>query len=102
MKRGHTRGSGIAMQVEPLRIRFERDSTPGPKRDHKLIGRIVEVRKLLRSAMSVSEIAENLGVSRPTLENFIKRRRLCDLNERRKFLSLQSSLSRLEQKEATQ
>lgn len=100
MKRGFTKGSGIPMSVEPTRVRFARDSTPGPKQDHKLVDRIVEVRKMLRSPMSVAEIADELGVSKPTLENFIKRRGLCDLSERRKFLSLQRSLARLGDEEA--
>lgn len=100
MKRGFTRNSGMAMSVEPLRYRFEPIGVPGPRQDHKLADRISQVRKLLRSTMSVAEIAKELGVSKPTLEHFIRRRRLCNLGERRKFLSLQSSLARLEQEES--
>lgn len=100
MKRGFTKGSGIPMSIEPTRVRFERDSTPGPKQDHKLTGRVAEVRRLLRTDMSVVEIADELGVSKPTLLNFIKRRRLCDLTERRNFMSLQRSLARQDETEA--
>lgn len=100
MKRGYTRNSGISMRLEPTRVRFERDTAPGPKQDYKLADRLVEVRKLLRTNLSIADIAASLGVSAPTLVGFIKRRRLCNLTDRRNFSSLKRSMAREEQREA--
>lgn len=87
------RGTALRQCME--RIRFASGARPGPKPDGKLGPRIVEVRRLLRSSMSIADIASDLNVSRVTLTNFIRRRRICDIADRNRFISLQASLSRI-------
>lgn len=76
-------------------IRFASGARPGPKLDGKLGHRIPEIRKLLRSAMTVAEIATELDVSPAVLTGFIRRRQICNLTERKKFISLQISLKKI-------
>jgi hypothetical protein len=52
--------------------------------------------------MSLTEISDELGVSLPTLWGFIKRRRLFNMAERNQFISLQKSLSKLDQSQINQ
>lgn len=86
-------GCGMRMHVE--RIRFASGVRPGPKLDGKLGHRIVEVRRLLRSSMTISAIAVELNVSPSVLTGFIRRRQICNIAERAKFISLQISLERM-------
>jgi hypothetical protein len=78
-------GRGTAMHLVSPRIQF----VPGGKtgRPEKLAAQVVEVRKFLQTDMSVQHIAEQLGVSAPCLMQFIRRRNICDLHERKKFIS---------------
>ncbi len=91
-------GKGSAMHLVFIRRRFV--SGPG---SHPYLGRehIPEIRKLLRSNMSIREIAEQFSVQRPVMLRFIKQNRLCDVKERQRFISLQASLAREERLEAS-
>lgn len=96
-------GKGSAMHMEFVRVRFVKDSTPGPKKGqntHLTQEDVAEVRKLLRTEMSVAEIASHFGIESQCLRIFIKRRRICDLKARRDFISLQRSLARAEARES--
>ncbi len=88
---------GTALRQHRVMVRFGKGVAPGPRQDHKLAERLVEVRKLLRTDMSIAEIAEDLGVALQTLRGFIKRRRLCNMTERSGFISLQKSLAKMDQ-----
>ncbi len=86
---------GTGMRVHKVHVRFG-TPLPGRPADSKLGDRIVEVRKLLRTDLSLNEIAEILGVSMPCLRGFVKRRNICNLTDRRMFNTLQKSLAREE------
>ena len=73
---------GTALRQHVVAVRFEGGCKPGPKQDHKLHGRMTDVRRLLRTDKSIGDIAEELGVALQTLRGFIKRRSLCNMNER--------------------
>ena len=82
---------GTAMQQHAVITRFECGAKTGPK--EKLTTRDVpKIRALLRTEMSVSDIADEIGVGLVTLKLFIKRRSICNLNERKKFISLKRSV----------
>lgn len=83
-----------ALRRHVVQTRFVPDSTPGPKLDAKLADRIPEVRRLLRTDLSINDIAAKLGVSGTALRAFIKRNALCSIGERAKFISRQKSLAR--------
>jgi len=87
--------SGTALRTHRIMVRFASGCAPGPKTDAKLAPRIAEVRKLLRTDMSIPEIAERLGACPAALKNLIRRRNICNMNERKKFISLQRSLEKL-------
>lgn len=87
---------GTALRQHAVHIRFEAIGKPGARPDAKLAPRIAEIRKLLRTDMPLNEIAAALDVSEPTLKNLIRRRNICNLRERRHFISLQKSLARLD------
>lgn len=89
---------GTALRCHRVMVRFATGCKPGPKTDAKLAPRVVEVRRLLRTDKSIDEIADDLGVSRPTLVNFIRRRRICNMQERAYFISMQESLRKLDRK----
>jgi len=57
---------------------------------------IPEIRKLLRTDMSIAEIAAFFDVSLPTVRNFIKRRAICNMRDRNNFITLQRSIAREE------
>jgi hypothetical protein len=89
-------GSGTGMHLDCSWVRFGRN---GPGRTCADLN-VVEIRRLLRTDMSLPAIAESVHVSLPTLRSFIKRRQLCrDLAERRNFITLQRSLARLDKEE---
>ena len=88
--------AGTGMRTHKVHVRFSNGVRPGRPADSKLGHRIVEVRKLLRTDLSLDEIAENLGVSMPCLRGFIKRRNICNLTDRRNFNTLKKSLAREE------
>lgn len=93
-------GKGSAMHMEMVRVRFAAKHTPGPRAGSScLADKVSDIRKLLRSDMSVGDIAKDLGVSLPTLRTFIKRRRLCNLTDRRNFITLKRSIDREEARE---
>lgn len=88
---------GTALRQHVVRIRFASGVKPGPKADTKLAPRIADVRKFLRTEMSIAEIAVALGACPSSVRNLIRRRNICDMNERQKFISLKKSLARAEQ-----
>lgn len=91
-------GVGTAMQVHRVFVRFDKlKCGPAPGRS-KIDDRIVEVRRLLRTNKSCAEIANELGVDSQTLRRFVKRRRICDLQERDLFISRQKSQATLEKR----
>lgn len=93
---------GTALRQHVIAVRFATESKPGPKLRDRILGhRIVEIRKLLRTDKSIDEIATELGVCRPTLANFIKRRGICNLKDRSNFITLQRSIAREEAREAS-
>jgi hypothetical protein len=81
-------GRGNPMTAHKVRVRFVRTGAGRPMTAFD----VVEVRRLLRTDMSLPQIAQALGRKEKTLRNFIRRRNLCDLGERRKFILLQESL----------
>ena len=85
-------GKGTAMHMDFVRVRFGRDSKPGPK-PTDLSDKLPELRRLLRTDASITAIARELGCSHATLRNFIKRRRLLNMRARREFISLQKSIA---------
>lgn len=89
---------GTALRQCVVYTRFASGCRPGARPDAKLAPRIAEVRKLLRTEMSVAEIADVLGCDSKTLTNMIRRRQICNLSERNKFINLQKSLARLDAK----
>lgn len=92
---------GTALRQHVVMVRFETDHKPGPRlRDRCLGHRVVEIRKLLRTEKSIEAIADELGVCTPTLRNFIKRRNICNLKDRSRFITQQRSIAREEAKEA--
>lgn len=46
--------------------------------------------------MSLEEIAAHFGVARSMLCSFIKRRQICNMEDRRKFICIQKSIGKLE------
>jgi len=91
-------GKGSAMHMEFVPVRLE-----GRKGTEYKLGKehIPEIRKLLRSSMTIEEIATHFHVSKPTMVGFIKRRQICDMKERGDFISLQRSLAREDQRSAS-
>jgi hypothetical protein len=86
--------AGTAMRCHMVRTRFVADGTPGPKLDAKLADRISEVRRLLRTDLSIGQIAAQLGVCAPSLRRFVRRRGLCNIADRAQFIRRQKTLSR--------
>lgn len=86
-------GAGTAMHLDSSFVRFASGARRGSKgkfgTEH-----IPELRKLLRADKTIAEIAAHFGTAPPTLMNFIKRRRLCNLTERRNFITLKRSLAK--------
>lgn len=76
------------MHFDGGRVRF----VVGRRSDQMLGDRVVEVRKLLRTDLPIVQIAEQLGVSANCLKDFVRRRNLCDLKERKKFISQQNAI----------
>lgn len=84
-------GKGTALRTHKITTRIVPNDLPGrPAADLN----VVEVRKLLRTNMSLEQIGLQLGVKRGALRNFIKRRNLCNLTDRKHFISLQASTNR--------
>jgi hypothetical protein len=88
-------GKGSAMHIEFVPVRYESRSGPDRKLGHE---DVAKVRKLLRSTMTINEIAARLHVSNTTLKTFIKRRQICNMKARHDFISLQQSLVREDQR----
>lgn len=93
-------GAGSAMHLDAVRWRV----VPGEKLGRKPHGDldtsdIPRIRALLRTDKSITEIAYELKVEMQFLRNFIKRRGLCDITARKKFISLQKSLAHEEAKQ---
>ena len=55
----------------------------------KLEPRIGELRKLLRTNLSIAEIAERLGVGESSIKKFCRSRGLCSPMERRRMIERQ-------------
>jgi hypothetical protein len=84
--KGYDQGANGPMQLDCKPIRFV--SHGRGNHGLKLYGLVPEIRKALRSNDSLVQIAEKFGVTEMTLRRFIKRRNLCDLQQRafmRKF-----------------
>lgn len=81
------------MQAHRIRVHFVPGTRPGRKPADL---EVAEVRKLLRSDMSIGQIALHLGVNYKSLGTFIKRRNLGDMWARRVFLSTQEALRKEE------
>lgn len=84
-------GAGSAMQIHSVTTRFE-GGVDGTKKGiagdvcgtTKLFSSdIPKIRKMLRTDVSIQLIANEFGVVYLTMYNFIKRRQLCDMGERR-------------------
>jgi hypothetical protein len=89
---------GTAMRVHVVKTRFSKSERPGRRPGVSVLDdNIPEIRKLLRTDKSLDEIAASFGVERQCLTQLIKRRRLCDIKERAKFISLQKSIRKLEE-----
>lgn len=89
-------GRGSGMRLDSSRVRFARTGA-GREAGIGLNDSVVEVRRLLRTDMTVAEIAESLGVQVQALKAFIKRRQLCrSLADRQNFISLQRSIAKLD------
>lgn len=72
---------GQAMQVHRIVTRFEPiGHGRGPSKGLD----IVDIRKLLRTDMSIESIATQLGCTRTTLATFIRQRNICNLTDRRR------------------
>lgn len=84
---------GTALRTHRIRVRFAPGARPGPKPADL---DVAEVRKLLRTDMSIEQIALHLGVKDASLRSFIKRRNLGDMWARRVFLSMQEALRKEE------
>lgn len=83
---------GTALRVQRLKIRFEKSARRG-----RPCGSfdVAEVRKLLRTDMTLAQIAVHLGTTKQILRNFIKRRNLCNVQDRARFISLQESIAKI-------
>lgn len=81
---------GTALRTHHVVVRFVPGLRPGPRPPSF---NVVELRKLLRTEMSLREIAMQLGVKEPALRAFIKQRNLCNLTDRKNFISRQASLN---------
>ena len=84
-------GRGTAFRTHIIHTRF---APIGPGGHPPLDLNVAKLREFLRTDQSLAQIAEHFGVSSEGLRNFIKRRNLCDLTERRRFIALQRSLTR--------
>lgn len=88
---------GQAMQQESTFVRLAKLDHPGsPRGDRKLsTSDIPRIRRLLRTEISIEQMAEEFGTSGRTLRCFIKRRAICNLKARMQFIKQQTSLSKL-------
>jgi Trp operon repressor len=85
--------SGFGSHIDPKHFfRF----APRPGNTGALQDRVVEVRKLLRSNMSLTAIAKELGVTDKALTRFIRQRGLGDMKARREFISRLKSTGQIE------
>jgi hypothetical protein len=73
--------TGVPMQAHKVYWRIQPKKTRGVAID--LNEHVVEIRKLLRTDISIDSIGAHFGCCGNTIRNFIKRRRLCDLRLRR-------------------
>ena len=71
--------SGTSMQIDRRPVRYVSRGAGQPPKEID----VVAARKLLRTDLTIQEIAVVLGVESHTLRNFIRRRNICDLRERR-------------------
>lgn len=94
MRLGPARGTALRQHV--VITRFESGCRPGPKPGAKLAPRVAEIRKLLRTEMSLQEIADAIGSDADALRRFIKCRQLCNLRDRMEWIKLQRSLRTLD------
>lgn len=87
-----TAKSGCSMQLDVSRVHIKRANRGGQAKLWH--GDIPKLRAMLRTEMAVADIAEQLNISVPALRNFIKKRQICDLNERGKWIKLQKSINK--------
>jgi hypothetical protein len=86
---------GQAMQQHRWSWKICPQDVSGPLRERLLCtGDIPKIRKLLRTDASLEDICAELSVSVTTMRSFIKRRQICNLKDRRNFISLQKSLAK--------
>jgi hypothetical protein len=87
--------AGTALRLHVVKTRFVAGERSGPKSpDINLQDQITEIRRMLRTDLSIEEIATRCGVTRAALSAFIKRRRLCNMRERARFNGLQKTMGR--------
>ena len=88
--------TGTSMQLDRSAVQFVRNK-PGVA--YKLgTSDIPRIRSMLRTDMSCGEIAKYFGVSDPTFLAFVKRRQICDLTERNKFILRKRSMASLDRR----
>ena len=88
--------AGTALRNHVVKTRFVAGERPGSKSsDIVLQAQITKIRRMLRTDLSIEEIATRCGVTRDALSRFIKRRRICNMRERQRFIGLQSGLRTL-------
>lgn len=83
-------GSGTAMRTHRVHVRF---APAGHGLGTPSDLDVTEVRKALRTDNSIPEIAAQFGVHPHTLANFIRRRNLGNLWERRIYLGRQRAIN---------
>lgn len=86
---------GTALRTHVVFTRFAPIGHGGPSEKLRTSD-IPKIRKLLRTDMTLTAIASECGVTANTLRYFIRRRRICDIAERDKFIKLKKSLDGLE------
>lgn len=85
--------AGTALRLHVVKTRFVAGERPGPKSpDIDLQDQVTEIRRMLRTNLSIEEIATRCGVTRAALSAFIKRRRLCNMRDRARFIGIQKTL----------
>lgn len=87
---------GTALRIHVVATRFAGLGHGGRRPGSSMLdGQVIEIRRLLRTDLSLREIALHLGTNERTLRMFIKRRQICDLRARRDFRNLQRSVARV-------
>lgn len=87
---------GTAMRVHRVHVRFvPLDQSSGAPRKLSTDD-LPELRRLLRSDLSINEIAEKFDISGNTLRNFIRQRRLCNIRDRQRIITAKRQIAAAE------